>query len=82
MRTKTELTVPAFTVAIILIIHRLTMLISREGCVMHDWYDISKRLQKKMYEMQLSGKLFGYIWYPICGNWVLYLVKTEDVYQP
>ena len=46
-----------------------------------DWFDMSQRLRRKIMEMSNSGKLYGYIWYQVCGNWVVYLVKTRDVYK-
>ena len=47
---------------------------------MHDWFDMAARLRHKIYEMSCYGTLYGYKWYAIGGNWVVYLVKKRDVY--
>ena len=48
--------------------------------MMQDWFDMSQRLRMKIFEMFCTGKLYGYVWYEVCGNWTVYLVKTKDVY--
>ena len=46
-----------------------------------DWFDMSKRLRRKMFEMQAKGTLYGYKWVPIGGQWVILLVRNKDVYK-
>lgn len=48
--------------------------------MIYDWWCISKRLRRKIFQMEAAGLLYGYKVFPIGGHWTIYLIRMEDVY--